>query len=102
MGNNVILCHEHHDYAFLVFLDSTNIATLRTRHLLGAHMYSGKGKVEIYKPAQLSMIQDNIYRLYKIPETELRIHLNVPMFSGMDWHILPIRQEMNYFIYMEG
>lgn len=100
MGNNVNLSYQAGKYTFILPLVKEDIDGLRTRRLFGAHQYVFKTELLVLETDRIALYQENLYRMYNIPDAGFRIHLNVPVADVMDY-ICPTTAELHVFIYFE-
>jgi hypothetical protein len=85
----------------VVSLSQSDIDAIRTRHIVGVVNPRLRGNIKILTNYQLPLIQDAVYLQYKIPDTEMRILLDVPISNQMDW-ACPTEAELSYIINVEG
>ena len=100
MGNTVNLCYQLGKYTFIAMLAPRDIDELRTRRLLGAHNYNFKTDLLVLETDRIALFQEDLHRMWNIPDAGFRIHLNVPITTDMDW-VCPTIAELNVFIYFE-
>lgn len=98
--DTINLCYELGKYIFILSLTESEVKKLRSRSLLGQHQRSYKTELLIMTKDNIAMYPNTLCRMYKIPETDMRIHLNVPVTTDMDW-ITPAQVDLNIFIYFE-
>ncbi len=101
LAGDVNLCYEHGKYTFILSLSETDVRALRTRRILGGHQRNYKAELTILSTDHIALYPGNLYRMYNIPDTDIRIHLNVPISTDMDW-VTPARTELHVFVYIEG
>jgi len=101
LAGDVNLCYEHGKYTFILPLSDLDVRALRTRKLMGSHLRNYKTELTILSTDRIALYPGNLYRMYKIPDSDIRIHLSVPITTDMDW-VTPARIELHVFIYFEG
>lgn len=95
------LCYQASKYTFILALSKQDIERLKTRKLMGAHKHSGKFDFLIIETDRIALYPYDLHRMYKIPDTDMRIHLNVPIAPDvMDW-LCPTTEELQALIYFE-
>lgn len=98
--NPVNLCYQMGKYTFILPVHHSEIDSIRTRRLLGAHNYNFKSELLVLETDRIALYQDDLHRMYNIPDAGFRIHLNVPVSTDMDY-MCPTTAELNVFIYFE-
>lgn len=100
--SNVFLCYERNNVVFIANLHKTDIDKLRTKKLLGANTASMYVNVDILSSDNIALVTQNIHRMYRVPDSNFRIHLDPCISSDMDWAgILPTDRYMRVMIFFE-
>lgn len=102
MTDGINLCYQTGKYTFVYPLKDRDILSFKTRRLLnGSHKAVMNDTVLIFETDRIALFNGNLYRMYWVPNTDFRIHLNVPIAPDiMDW-VTPTTAELNFIIYME-
>jgi len=101
MSEMVNLCYQAGKYTFILTMRDDFIDKLKTRKLMGAHKHSGKFDFLIMETDRIALYPYNLHRMYKIPKSDMRIHLNVPIAPDvMEW-VCPTTDELQALIYFE-
>lgn len=102
MGNlliNLACCTN--GYVFVLTLSQGDIDAIRTRHLLGSINPRVRGNFKILTYTQVALLQGDVHLQYTVPGTDMRLILNVPISSQIDW-ACPTESELSYIINVEG
>nr|UVM84326.1 MAG: hypothetical protein [Bacteriophage sp.] len=97
----VNLCYQAGKYTFIATLDEQDIEGLKTRRLMGMHKRQGRLRMLIMETDRIALYPNDLHRMYTIPETGMRIHLNVPIASDVMHWVCPTTDELNALIYFE-
>jgi hypothetical protein len=95
------LCYQTGKYTFILTLDEGAIHNLKTRRLMGMHKHTGKWPMLIMETDRIALYPNDLHRMYTIPETGMRIHLNVPIAPDAMCWVCPTTDELNALIYFE-
>lgn len=100
--DGINLCYQSGKYTFVYPLKDKDILSFKTRRLLhGAHMATMRDTVLIFATDSIALFNGDLYRMYRVPGENFRIHLNVPIAPDvMDW-VTPTTAELTFIIYME-
>ncbi|QHJ80766.1 MAG: hypothetical protein [Bacteriophage sp.] len=100
--SNVFLCYEKNNVIFIATLHKSDIDKLRTNKLLGANTASMRVNVDILSKDTIALVTQDIHRMYRVPDSNFRIHLDPCISSDMNWEsILPTDRYMNVVIFFE-
>lgn len=100
--SNVFLCYERNNIVFIATLHKSDINKLRTKRLLGANKASMRVNVDILSSDNIALVTQDIHRMYRVPYSNFRIHLDPCISSAIDWEgILPTDRYMNVVIFFE-
>lgn len=100
--SNVFLCYERNNVVFIATVHKWEIAKMRTKKLLGAHKTCIRVNVDILSIDNIALVTQDIHRMYRVPDSNFRIHLDPCISSDMDWAgILPTDRYMNVVIFFE-
>lgn len=103
MDNKPInLCYEAGKYTFILTLTSSHIKTLKTKKLLGAHKSGGEYEVLILETKNIALYPYDLHRMYNIPDSDFRVHINVPISPDVMYWATPTTDTLHLLIYFEG
>lgn len=89
-------------YTFILSFEDDYLKTIKTRKLLGGHYVSRKFELLVIETKNIALYPDTLHRMYKLPDSDIRIHLNVPIAPDVMFWACPVRDKINAMIYIEG
>lgn len=102
MNNVVNLCYEAGKYIFICPLKESDIRRIKTkRSLHRAHMHQMQETLIILEVDKIALYSEPLQRMYRVPDTNFRIHMNVPIAVDVMDYICPVTEQMHFVIFIE-
>lgn len=102
MTDGINLCYQAGKYIFVYPLKDKQILNFKTRRLLnGYNKVTINDTLLIFETDRIALFNGDLYRMYQVPDSNFRIHLNVPIAPDVMGWVTPTTAELNFIIYME-
>lgn len=102
MTDGINLCYQAGKYIFVYPLKDKQILNFKTRRLLnGSNKVHVNDTLLIFEADRIALFNGDLYRMYQVPDSNFRIHLNVPIAPDVMGWVTPTTAELNFIIYME-
>lgn len=98
----VHLCYEAGKYTFILSLTQKQINAIKTKKILGAHKTGGEYELLIMETKNIALCPHDLHRMYNVPGSDFRIHLNVPISPDVMYWATPTTDSLHILIYFEG